>query len=234
MKAYELGFRLLHIFSARAASGKLNNGGCEDHHAALCAAGRDMRKIILFMMVSLDGYFEAPGHDISWHNVDDEFNKFAIEQLSDADLLLFGKRTYELFESFWPAAEDDPRMTKDNLKIAHMINNAKKIVFSTTLKGVKEKRNWKNVRLMRKVDADEIRKLKKMPGKDIWIGGSSMLCASLVNAGLLDEMHIMVSPVLIGKGTALLRGINDKVRLELLKTRSFKSGNILLYYRVVK
>jgi dihydrofolate reductase len=90
------------------------------------------------MMLSLDGYFEGPNHDLSWHNVDDEFNKFAIEQLKEADLLLFGRRTYQLMEAYWPKAAKDPAMSKENLEIANLINNANKIVFSRTLDKVEE------------------------------------------------------------------------------------------------
>ena len=70
----------------------------------------NMRKVFLFMTLSIDGYFEGPNHDLSWHNVDDEFNKFAIEQLKEADLILFGRRTYQLMEAFWPKAAKDPTM----------------------------------------------------------------------------------------------------------------------------
>ena len=80
------------------------------------------------MTLSLDGYFEGPNHDISWHNINDEFNEFAIEQLKEADLLLFGRRTYQLMEASWPKAADDPAMSKENLEIANLMNNANKIV----------------------------------------------------------------------------------------------------------
>ena len=97
-----------------------------------------MGKVTSFMTVSLDGYFEGPNHDISWHNVDDEFNEFAIKSLRETEVLLFGRRTYQLFEDSWPRAAKDPTMTKENLEIARLINNMNKIVFSKTLQRVEE------------------------------------------------------------------------------------------------
>src|SRR5689334_15532393 len=128
-----------------------------------------MRSVHLFVMLSLDGYFEGPNHDLSWHNVDDEFNKFAIEQLKETGLILFGRKTYQLMESYWPKAAVDAETSRDDREIAHLMNNAEKIVFSRTLDSVHETENWKNVKLRRKVDPDEIRRLKDMPGKDIWV-----------------------------------------------------------------
>ena len=73
----------------------------------------------MLMSISLDGFFEGPNHDITWHNVDEEFNKFAIDQLRETDTILFGRRTYQLFEDSWPKVADDPTTSMDNLEIAH-------------------------------------------------------------------------------------------------------------------
>ena len=89
-----------------------------------------MRKVILPMMLSLDGYFEGPNHDLSWHNVDKEFNRFVIQQMKNVDLIIFGRRTYQTMESFWPQAQDDPKMSKENLIVARLMNNMNKIVIS--------------------------------------------------------------------------------------------------------
>jgi len=187
----------------------------------------------MFMTISVDGFFEGRNHDISWHNVDEEFNKFAIEQLRETDAILFGRRTYELFEDTWPKAADDPRMSKDNLEIAGLINNMNKIVFSKTLKKVEEKESWRNVKLIREVNPEVIKRWKQEPGKDLGIGGNN-LAVSFARVGLIDEIRIMVDPVVLGKGTPLFEGIKDKLNLRLLKTRTFKSGNVLLYYQPVK
>jgi dihydrofolate reductase len=188
-----------------------------------------MRSIHLFVMLSLDGYFEGPNHDLSWHNVDDEFNKFAIEQLRETGLILFGRKTYQLMESYWPKAAVDPETSPDDREIAHMMNNAEKIVFSRTLDGVHETENWKNVKLRRKVDPVEIRRLKEMPGKDIWVGTSD-LAVSFIKEDLIDEFRFMINPVIAGAGTRIFQGLDRRLNLEMTRARSFKSGNTLLYY----
>ncbi len=189
-----------------------------------------MRKIHLFVTLSLDGYFEGPNHDLSWHNVDDEFNKYAIEQLRDTGLILFGRRTYQLMEGFWPKAAVDPGTSLDNREIARLINNTEKIVFSRTLDSVQETENWKNVKLRRKVDPVEMRRLKEMPGKDIWVGTSD-LAVSFIKEDLIDEFRFMINPVVVGGGRRIFEGLNRKLDLELTQSHKFDSGNMLLYYR---
>ena len=189
-----------------------------------------MRKIHLFVTLSLDGYFEGPNHDLSWHNADDEFNKYAIEQLRDTGLILFGRRTYQLMEGFWPKAAVDPGTSLDNREIARLINNTEKIVFSRTLDSVQETENWKNVKLRRKVDPVEMRRLKEMPGKDIWVGTSD-LAVSFIKEDLIDEFRFMINPVVVGGGRRIFEGLNRKLDLELTESRKFDSGNVLLYYR---
>lgn len=183
-----------------------------------------MRKVILFMMVSVDGYFEGPNHDIGWHNVDAEFNEYAIEQTGKADTLLFGRVTYELMASYWPTDE----AKKDDPIIANFMNTKPKIVFSKTLK----KAEWENTTLKRNVE-EEVKKLKEQPGGDIVIYGSNNLCVSLIQMGLLDEVRVIVNPVVLGSGTALFEGMKEKLNLKLLNTKIFKSGNVLLCYQPV-
>ena len=182
-----------------------------------------MRKIFLFMMVSLDGFFEGPDHELDWHNVDAEFNEFAADQLNEVDMLLFGWKTYELMAGFWPI---DPAK-QDSPVIAEKMNTLPKIVFSRKERKVE----WENTRLISENVDREVTKLKNQPGKNIAIFGSSNLCVSLIQMGLIDEFRIMVNPVVLGKGHTLFNGIQDKLYLKLLKTRTFKSGNVLLYYQ---
>ncbi len=184
------------------------------------------------MTLSLDGYFEGPNHDLSWHNVDDEFNKFAIEQLRQADLFLWGRRMYQTMENYWPRAAEDPKASKDDLEIARLINATPKIVFSRTLANAEERENWKNIKLVRNFNSGEIKRLKEQRGKGMWVGGSE-LAVFFIKAGLIDEFRFMVNPVIIGAGTPIFNGLNSKLKLELIRTRAFRSGNVLLYYKPV-
>jgi dihydrofolate reductase len=182
-----------------------------------------MRKLILFNMITVDGFFEGPNREIDWHHVDEEFNEFAIQQLDSVDMLLFGRMTYELMASYWPtdaALKDDPL-------VAERMNSKAKLVFSKTL----DKANWNNTRLVKENIPDEILRLKTQAGKDLIIFGSSDLSVALALAGLIDEYRLIVNPVLLGSGKAILQGLPDPVELKLLKTRTLRNGNVLLYYQ---
>lgn len=181
----------------------------------------------MFNLISLDGYFAGPRGDIGWHVVDLEFNKFAIEQMKTFDSILFGRVTYQLFEHYWPSAAKDSSTSRDDLEIANMIENIEKIVFSKTLKKV----DWKNTRLLNEVVPEEIKKLKQKSGRDIVIFGSGTIVQELTNLGLIDEYRLLVNPVILGSGKLLFKGINDRIKLKLLKTRTFNSGNVLLCYQ---
>ncbi len=185
-----------------------------------------MRKAYLFMMVSLDGYFEGPGHDLSWHNVDEEFVDFAVKQLDDTGAILFGRRTYEMMAGFWPsdyAKKTDP-------ETARRMGALPKFVASRTLKSV----GWENSSLLGSDVAAEVTRLKGQPGKPVAVLGSNNLCVSLMEKGLVDEFRIMMNPVAIGAGTPLFYGLKKRYPLKLVKSREFKSGNVLLHYMPAK
>ena len=116
-----------------------------------------MRKVILFNMVTLDGFFEGPNGEIDWHNADEEFNEFAVHQVSTADGLIFGRVTYELMASYWPT----PAAQADDPIVAEKMNTMPKIVFSRTLNTV----GWNNTRLVKGDAAEEISKIKQQPGE---------------------------------------------------------------------
>jgi len=186
-----------------------------------------MRKVVFFMMTTLNGLYERAPWDvdpnaIDWHNADDEFETFATEQLGDCDTILFGRVTYEGMASYWPTQEAiaaDPG-------VAGRMNALPKVVFSRTLQAVE----WSNSRLVHDDPAAEVRRLKEQPGKDIIVLGSSDLSASLAAAGVIDEYRIMVNPVLIGKGKPVFAGLAQDIPLTLLNARAFGNGNVLLSY----
>jgi dihydrofolate reductase len=179
-----------------------------------------MANLITFNLVSLDGFFEGPDHNIDWHNVDDEFNAFSVEQLDRLGGLLFGRVTYELMASYWPTApSDDPT--------AERMNALPKFVASRTLRSV----DWHNSRLLGTDLGDEIRKLKQSTDRDIAIFGSGKLIAALMPLGLIDVHGIMVNPVILGRGTPLFEGVQERSDLTLIDARPFASGNVLLRYQ---
>lgn len=185
-----------------------------------------MRKLIVFNNMTVDGFFEGPNREIDWHNVNVEFNEYAVTQLDSVDMILFGRKTYELMAGYWPT----PAAKTNDPVVAEWMNAMPKIVFSRTLK----KAEWSNTRLIKGNLAAEIRKLKQQKGKDLIIFGSAALVSSFLRLGLIDEYRIMVNPIVLGRGRSLFSDIKKRVHLKLLKTRSFHSGNVLLCYKPIK
>lgn len=182
-----------------------------------------MRKIILFDMISLDGFFEGENHTLDWHNVDAEFNEFANAQLNSVDTLIFGRKTYDLMASYWPTAAG----LADDAVIADLMNSKPKIVFSKTM----EKAEWNNTLLIKDNIGAELEKLKQMPGKDLIVMGSANLASTLRQLDLIDEYRIIINPIVLGQGTPLFKPSTERLKLELIRTQIFKSGNVLLCYK---
>ncbi len=181
-----------------------------------------MSKIILFNMITLDGFFEGADREIDWHNVDSEFNDFAIDQLNNASALIFGRITYELMAAYWPSPEalgDDPR-------VAGKMNSIPKIVFSKSLKEAK----WNNTKLVSNDIAGTCKNLREKSEKDIYVFGSADLASTLIKLNLIDEFRIMLNPILLGKGNPLFKSLQERKKLKLKKTTIFSSGNVLLCY----
>ena len=178
-----------------------------------------MRRLIVSNLMSLDGFFEGPKKELDWCVVDEEFLAYSREMLGSVDGILFGRATYEHMAGYWPSAPKD--------EIAEKMNGLPKIVFSRTL----AKAEWNNSRLIKNNVAQEVAKLKQHPGKDLVILGSATLASFLLQEGLIDEYRVILNPVLLGGGNPLFKGIKQRLRLNLQKTKLFGSGVIVLYYQ---
>jgi len=184
---------------------------------------RQTRKIKAFLLTSLDGYFEGVNPwEIDWHNVDDEFNELAMQQLDASDFLVFGRATFQGMAGYWPS----PEAIKDDPKVASKMNSTAKIVVSRTLEDSDV--TWSNSRLVR--DPQELASLRQGAGKDLLVLGSSVLTTALMELGLVDELGIMINPVLLGAGNSLSSSAKRRIALKLLRTREFRNGNVLLTY----
>lgn len=184
-----------------------------------------MRRIFAFLVSTVDGYYEGPNGEFDWPVVDDEFNRFAIEQLDEVDTLIFGRATYEGMASYWPT----PAAERNDPKVAGAMNSLDKLVVSRTL----AEATWANTRLISDDVTGELARLKQRPGRDMVIMGSSNLTVSLLQAGLVDELRIMVMPVVLGDGHSLFRTANDRFSLKLVGVKPFDSGNVWLTYQPV-
>ncbi|NDZ78701.1 dihydrofolate reductase family protein [Streptomyces sp. SID10853] len=184
-----------------------------------------MRKIILMMSVSLDGYIEGPGRDIGWHRVDDELHRSLNAYLATMGGFLDGRVTHELMAGYWPTADADPAAAETVKEFAEIWREMPKTVYSRTL----DRTDW-NTTVVREVVPEEVRALKARPGGDLSLGGAN-LAASFMAHGLVDEFRIYVHPVLIGGGTPLFPAAGATVGLDLVESRTFGNGVVQLHYR---
>ncbi|KPH97459.1 bifunctional deaminase-reductase domain protein [Actinobacteria bacterium OK074] len=184
-----------------------------------------MRKIVLSMSVSLDGYIEGPGRDISWHRVNDELHQHFNDFLKNMGAFLSGRVTHQLMADFWPTADRDPDASATVVEFAGIWRNMPKVVFSRTL----EHADW-HTTIVREVVPADIRALKAQDGGDLVVSGAQLV-GEFLRLGLVDEMRVYVHPVLIGRGTRLFP-VGDDIRasLRLVESRAFSSGVVLLRY----
>lgn len=195
-----------------------------------------MRRIVMFNRVTPEGYFAAPDGSLDWVVPDRELDRVGAAATPGTDTVLFGRKTYEMFASFWPHVLDDaedapsphmPRERSADMKaMAAMLNGATKLVFSRTLTDAP----WANTRILRSVDPRGIEAMKRGPGKDMIVFGSGSIVSQLTQYGLIDEYQFVVDPVLLGSGQRLMSEIPTRTSLDLKEARPFPSGNVLLRY----
>jgi dihydrofolate reductase len=194
-----------------------------------------MRKIVLWMSVSVDGFIEGPNRELGWHLVDDELHSHFNAELSAMGAFLDGRVTYELMAAFWPTADADPASTGPMREFARIWREMPKIVYSRTL----ERADW-NTTIVRDVVVEEVLALKAQPGGvlalkaqpggDLALGGAN-LAAAFMRHDLIDEYRLYVHPVVIGRGRPLFPTSDTRTDLRLAETRAFGNGVVLLRYQ---
>jgi dihydrofolate reductase len=181
-----------------------------------------MSRIVLVTSISVDGYMEGPGRDISWHRVDQEVHEHFNEVLGVMGAFLEGRVTYELMESVWPTADTDPASGPAEVEFARIWRRTPKVVYSRTLE-----RAGENATIVRQVDPDEVRALKARFDGDLVVGGAQ-LAAEFHRLDLVDEFRIYVHPVLVGDGTPAFERNQALRPLRLIETRTFGNGVVLV------
>jgi len=184
-----------------------------------------MRKLIVFNHISLDGYFVDSNGDMSWAKTgpqDAEWDAFVADNAGGGGVLVFGRITYEMMASFWPT----PAAIQTMPAVAEGMNSMPKVVFSRTM----VQASWNNTKLVKGDIAAEIRKMKKESGDGMVIMGSGSIVSQLTQEGLIDEYHVVVNPVVLGKGRTMFDGVTEKPNLKLSKTRAFGNGKVFLSY----
>ncbi len=194
-----------------------------------------MRRIVVFNRVSADGYFAKRDGDLSWFVADEAIDRVGADHMPHFDAMLFGRRTYEMFEHYWPTVQgaepaadphDANRKTKTIAAMAEWINRTQKFLFSQT----RSELSWQNSHLLGEFQAPKVHALKEQPGKDIIVFGSGSIVSRLSEHGLVDEYQFVVSPLLLGDGKAMVSGIESTRPLELLEAKAYDSGNVVLRY----
>jgi len=179
-----------------------------------------MRKIVAGLFISLDGVYESPGE---WHfpYFDDEMGEAVGSQMAAADAMLLGRVTYQEFAGYWP------QQSNDDVDIADYMNNTPKFVVSSTLDTLE----WRNSTLIKDDVAAQLTALKQQPGKDIGITGSGTLIRSLLRDNLLDELRLLVHPIIVGSGKRLFADGSDQKSLNLVEAKTFSTGVLYLTYQ---
>lgn len=180
-----------------------------------------MRKLIMWNVITLDGYFEGKQNwDLSFHDTiwGKELERLSLEQLHSADFLVFGRVTYEGMAAHFSKAEGE---------IADLMNSIPKLVFSKTLKTA----NWNNSTLIKENASAEIKKIKEQGGKDMYVFGSANLSETFVNDNLIDEYRIGIAPVILGSGRPLFGKGNSSQTLSLISTQQLANGGVVLKYK---
>ncbi|HEX6191042.1 MAG TPA: dihydrofolate reductase family protein [Chitinophagaceae bacterium] len=185
-----------------------------------------MRKLVLFMHVSLDGFAVDSKGGLDWISYDSELQQYADGIVGTVGSPVYGRLTYELMAGYWPKVLDNPDASENSKAHARWVDKATKIVFSKTMK----KADWNNTLVINENIAEEISNLKQQPGKDLVIFGSPGLTHSFMELDLIDEYQLTLNPVLLGSGIPAYQNIKNKTNLKLIKSTPLKSGVVGLHY----
>jgi dihydrofolate reductase len=180
-----------------------------------------MRSLIMWNLVTLDGLFEGgKSWDLGWHEYvwGEELERFSIEQLKTADMLVFGRTTYQGMAAYWATEKGE---------VAELMNAIPKLVFSRTL----ESADWSNTRLVKTDAGEELLRLKEQGGRNMFIFGSAELSATLSAHALIDEYRLCLVPLVLGSGKPLFKGGAERMMMRLIESRQLGSGGLLLFYR---
>jgi len=186
-----------------------------------------MRNLIFFMHTSLDGFVAGLNGELDWINLDDAMFDFVATMTEQSDTALYGRVTYDMMQSYWPKAGEQPNATKHDIEHSTWYNKVSKVVLSKTI----HETGLHNTRVIGDQLSDNIHRLKQQEGKNILIFGSPGASQSLLNEGLIDEFWLFVNPIILGKGMPLFKNLTGTTKLNLVESKTFACGVIALHYR---
>jgi dihydrofolate reductase len=189
-----------------------------------------MRKLVLFMHTSLDGFAAGPQGQMDWITVDEEIFDYAERRIREADTALYGRVTYEMMEAYWPTAADRPGATRHDVEHSAWYKTVAKVVLSRTMKGA----TAPHTRIVSEDAAGAIATLKQEQGRDILIFGSPRAAHSLMADGLIDDYWLFVNPMLLGTGIPVFQGIKAPAALSLRESNAFASSGVVCLHYTLK
>jgi dihydrofolate reductase len=190
-----------------------------------------MRKIVSFVHVSLDGFvaFNDEGMaSLGWISLSDDLFGYVEQRIQQTDTALYGRVTYQMMESYWPTAAEQPNASPHDHAHSRWYKTARKIVLSKTLL----EKNHPNTQIISSNLSDEISKLKHSAGSEILVFGSPSATHALMAENLIDEYWLFINPILLGQGIPLFKNIQDRTALMLVKSKIFASDVVCLHYEV--
>lgn len=186
-----------------------------------------MRRVILQIDLSIDGFAAGPNAETDWVTADEEMNRDGLDLLTMTDTILLGRVAYQDFSGFWPFANFDPATTLG--QIAQQLNRANKVIFSTTLEKV-EWGQWDNAQLIKGNIAEEVNRMKALPGKDMLLYAGAAIVSNFIALDLIDEYRLRIHPVVLGSGKPIFSSAKARIHLKPVKTKSYLNGATLLIY----
>ena len=187
-----------------------------------------MRRLIISMHTSLDGFVAGPKGEMDWIKLDDDMFDLVGEFTEDADTALYGRNTYEMMEYYWPTASEKPNATKHDIQHSAWYKEVNKVVLSRSLAN---KQLNKTTFISEHIPAF-IKNLKRQEGKNILLFGSPTVVHLLAQHNLIDEYRLFINPVILGQGIPLFAGIHERIPLTAVSTKLFSSGVIAVHHNV--
>ena len=186
-----------------------------------------MKKLVVFMHTSLDGFVAGPQGEMDWISVDDAMFELAGKRTEESDTALYGRVTYQMMDAYWPTAAVQPSASKHDIEHGNWYNQVEKIVISKSLRGMSKPKT----EVISENMTTEVDKLKKGNGKDIVVFGSPSTYHQLIDAGLVDELWMFVNPILLGEGISMFGKIKNRQKFSLTEATTFASGVVCLHYK---
>jgi len=187
-----------------------------------------MRKLIISLHVSLDGFVAGPKGEMDWIKLDEEMFDMVAGLTDQADTALYSRVTYEMMDNYWPGAASLPNASKHDIEHSNWYNQVEKVVLSKTMDGVKKDKTT----FISDDAAAFIKKIKEQPGKNILVFGSPGAVHLLMENNLIDEYWLFVNPVILGEGIPLFTRLSERTSLTLIASKAFAYGVVALHYEV--